>query len=256
MGLFTKGASEYRKGLKAENAKDYKTAVRLYEKSAEAGYPLGCYRLAICYANGTGVATDYEKALSLAKEAELYDIDCDIDEGLIEFISQMEKKVAEKKKADEAAAKKATAEAKVHEEEQKQDELILKSMDEFPLEKYTPEEMFRMAFKFYESQEYEKALGIFLRYAVVGVAQAQYICGLMYRDGEGVEVSKERAFFWMEKAAENGSPEAQYDIAFMCSNIKDGLSWLTKAYNQAENPDIKKKAEEKLRGFGIPIENL
>ncbi|MCC8130831.1 MAG: sel1 repeat family protein [Ruminococcus sp.] len=259
MGLFTKGASEYRKGLKAEEAKDFKTAVSLYEESAKKGYALGCYKLAVCYSEGLGVVQDYRTALSWAKDAEALDIDGEIEDG-VGLYWRLEKKVHDLDLAEQRAAKKAAekaaAEAKSAEEEANEKALIRRSEEEFPYEKYPPEEFSDIAFELYKAGEYEKALGIFLRYAVGGVAQGQYICGLMYQGGEGAKESKERALYWMEKAAMQGIPEAQYECAMMQTKLDPQIEWLTKAYKQTSNQEIREKAGARLKRLGVSVENL
>ncbi|MCD8006183.1 MAG: sel1 repeat family protein [Oscillospiraceae bacterium] len=255
MGLFTKGASEYRKGLKAEEAKDFTTAFRLYEESAEKGYAWGCYKLAVCYSEGLGVEQNYRTALSWAKDADKFDTDGDIEDAF-GLVCRLEKKIRELERAEKVAAKKAADEERRLEEQKNEEELIRKSEEEFPYEKYPADEFSNMAFEFYKAREYEKALGIFLRYAVAGVAQAQYICGMMYQGGEGAAASKERALFWMEKAAEQDIPDAQYECAMLQTDLKPHIHWLTKAYKQTENAEVREKAEARLKRLGIPLDSI
>ncbi|MCX8627214.1 sel1 repeat family protein, partial [Gilliamella sp. B3976] len=41
---------------------------------------------------------------------------------------------------------------------------------------------------------------------------AQYNLGLMYDEGDGVDVNKEKAIYWYTKAAEQGGREAQNNL--------------------------------------------
>ena len=43
-----------------------------------------------------------------------------------------------------------------------------------------------------------------------GHVQAQYMMGVCYAEGRGVERSPENALIWYEKAAEQGHPDAEY----------------------------------------------
>lgn len=40
----------------------------------------------------------------------------------------------------------------------------------------------------------------------------------MYLNGEGTEADKQKAFFWFEKAAAQGNPFSQYNVAIMYYN--------------------------------------
>ncbi len=50
--------------------------------------------------------------------------------------------------------------------------------------------------------------------------QEQITMGVMYLKGEEVQANPEQAFYWMEKAAENGSAEAEYYLSLF---YEDGL---------------------------------
>jgi TPR repeat protein len=54
-------------------------------------------------------------------------------------------------------------------------------------------------------QDYHKAFAWLQKAAEQGNPQAQNILSRMYLAGEGVEASGERAFVWERKAAENGN---------------------------------------------------
>ena len=51
--------------------------------------------------------------------------------------------------------------------------------------------------------------------AVYGIADAQYLLGLMYEKGHGTVADNQKAFDWYQKAAEQGQPEAQNNLALM-----------------------------------------
>ena len=56
----------------------------------------------------------------------------------------------------------------------------------------------------------------FIEYAAtIGIASAQLDLAMMYLHGDGAPLSKELSLRWMKEAANNGSPEAQYNLALM-----------------------------------------
>jgi uncharacterized protein len=48
----------------------------------------------------------------------------------------------------------------------------------------------------------------FTKSAAQGLAHPQYIIGLMHLDGQGVAQSKTEGIHWLQKAADQGHPEA------------------------------------------------
>ncbi len=68
---------------------------------------------------------------------------------------------------------------------------------------------------------------------------AQYNLAILYEDGEGTEKNLEKAFYWYQKAAENGDSMAQYHLALSYykgegieKNLEKAFYWYQKA---AEN---------------------
>ena len=62
-----------------------------------------------------------------------------------------------------------------------------------------------------------------LRWAKKGKAWAMNMLGFDFADGRGVSESKEMARLWLEKAAEQGYPDAQYNLGVLHSNGEGGL---------------------------------
>lgn len=56
----------------------------------------------------------------------------------------------------------------------------------------------------FEAEDYVKALPLLKNAAEHGNAEAQFHYGLLYRDGNEVEMDLAKALYWVEKAAENG----------------------------------------------------
>ena len=71
-----------------------------------------------------------------------------------------------------------------------------------------------------------------------GYVEAQLHLGVMYLTATGVHRSKRRAMHWWRQAAEQGHPEAQYELGrelyytFNSSKQKEGIEWWTKAAMQ------------------------
>ena len=58
------------------------------------------------------------------------------------------------------------------------------------------------------TQNIDKAIELLILAGEKGNADAQYVLGLAYYDGEGVEQSHSKAVYWLQKACENGFEEA------------------------------------------------
>jgi TPR repeat protein len=72
-------------------------------------------------------------------------------------------------------------------------------------------------FRLYNERKFKEAFDILFDAAAYGNnAEAQYLIGKMYREGDGVEQSLENAMRWWKKARQNG----QRDAAFQMSEIQ------------------------------------
>jgi len=72
-------------------------------------------------------------------------------------------------------------------------------------------------FRLYNERKFKESFDVlFDAAAYENNAEAQYYIGRMYRDGDGVEKSEEKAMKWWTKARNNG----QRDAAFQMSEIK------------------------------------
>ena len=100
--------------------------------------------------------------------------------------------------------------------------------------------------------------------ATQGNAIAQYNLGCMYRDGEGVDQSYERAVEYYEAAARQGKANAQYNLGNRYANgqgveqsFETARVWWVKAAEQGEESAIKNlqildKAEGRTTPSFIP----
>ena len=92
-------------------------------------------------------------------------------------------------------------------------------------------------------QDYQEALGWFLKSALQGNASAEAQLGDMHLFGLGTEKNNDEAFSWYLKAAEHGNAEAQNNVAFLFINglgtEKDdakAAEWYRKAAEQGLAP--------------------
>lgn len=64
-------------------------------------------------------------------------------------------------------------------------------------------------------RDYAGAYALLKPLASGGDAEAQYMLSTLYRNGQGVTKSHEKAVFWLEKAANQGHVKATYNLAVM-----------------------------------------
>lgn len=86
------------------------------------------------------------------------------------------------------------------------------------------------AFAAAERGNYEQALSLFTPLAEQGNAQAQFNLALMYHGGLGVKRSEQQAVAWYQRAATNGSKEAQ---EFLAVGYQEGWFGLPRDRQQA-----------------------
>ena len=84
-----------------------------------------------------------------------------------------------------------------------------------------------------------------------GIAQAQYILGVMYENGQGVAQDYSAAMKWYRMAADQGHAQAQCNLGVMYyegqgvpQNTSQALRWLHKA--QAQGDERAKQAIEQI----------
>ena len=65
-----------------------------------------------------------------------------------------------------------------------------------------------------EEKKTDEALKWLLKSVDQGCAKSQYVAGLMYHDGAGVEADWYKAIDLMKKSAESGVPQAQYMMGY------------------------------------------
>jgi len=70
----------------------------------------------------------------------------------------------------------------------------------------------------YDRGDFETALANVRPLAERGGIGAQYLLGLMYQRGHGVEQDHVQAVHWFRKAAEQGDPASQYELFYALNN--------------------------------------
>lgn len=76
------------------------------------------------------------------------------------------------------------------------------------------ESWFSLALLQLEQGEKEKGFQAMEKAAEAGITQAEYACGMMYLQGEGTGEDTEEGLGWLEKAADQGSEEAEKVLRF------------------------------------------
>jgi TPR repeat protein len=75
----------------------------------------------------------------------------------------------------------------------------------------------------YESGDYQTAFRIWEPLAAEGDSRAQYGLGYMYDNGLGLPKNPSEAVDWYRRAAEQGNPEAQWDLALLYTKGREGI---------------------------------
>lgn len=74
---------------------------------------------------------------------------------------------------------------------------------------------FADATRVYDTGDYAQAVKLYRPLAEKGNAEAQYVLGMMYRAGRGVERDNNEAKKWYQLAAEQGQPMAQFYLGWI-----------------------------------------
>lgn len=100
----------------------------------------------------------------------------------------------------------------------------------------------------YNTGDYGKAAKLYRPLAEKGNAEAQYVLGMMYRAGRGVERDNSEARKWYQLASEQGHPIAQFYLGWMHARGKSvpkdyvkGYMWVSIAIANVSNEEAKKE---------------
>lgn len=228
--------------LDAYNEYDYITAFKIFKKLANQNNPKAQYYLAQMYHKGEFVMPDIEEAISWYKKAGfLEDIESQFILGKIYYKGKIvEKNQSEAKFWLEKAQKNGKIEA---------ENLLL----EMKIGKNPNEISFEDAKKAFDSEDYKKALDLFLILAKNDDAKAQYYIGYIYEYIEE-KFENKNPDFWFLKSANNDYAEAQYEMAMKCyfeNSYEDAVLWYEKAAKQGHKDAQKHLGIMYELGYGI-----
>ena len=114
----------------------------------------------------------------------------------------------------------------------------------------SPKQNYKQVEKFQKSEKNEEAFEYYLKAAKQGYANAQFILGFCYLNGDGVEEDLSEAVKWLRKAAIQGGAPAQcrlglcyYDGDGVEQDLSKAVVWFRKAADQgfAKAQDILRK---------------
>src|SRR5262245_42524333 len=92
----------------------------------------------------------------------------------------------------------------------------------------------------FEQRDYQEALVELQPLAEQGDARAQYLVGIIYRDGLGVQTDFVTAYAWLHVAAAHGQPQA--------ASARDGMSW---RLTPSEIDEAQRLAREWRPGYAL-----
>ena len=108
------------------------------------------------------------------------------------------------------------------------------------------------------ARDAERAAALFANAAARGNAEAQYYMGLLYRNGDGVEVDQVTAFNWFLASSEGFNIEAQYELSRMyaqgvgtAQNVDEALRWMQSAASDGQVAAMYSLAESYDAGAGV-----
>lgn len=99
--------------------------------------------------------------------------------------------------------------------------------------------------KHYRAENFDKAFDLLGRTAVQGDKESQYLIGLMYLKGQGVDKHQLRGLAWMKTACESE----------MKKWVRD-YKKITKKLNQQQLARVDKQAEQYVRLYGMQAQNV
>jgi len=112
--------------------------------------------------------------------------------------------------------------------------------------------------KYYDNGDYDKAYPYLLDAANDGVADAQNLIGVCYKNGFGVEKDYSKAIYWYQKAANQGNALAQNDLGLCYDNgegvVVDHLKaiyWYQKAADQGNATAQYNLGDSYMQGIGV-----
>ena len=77
-------------------------------------------------------------------------------------------------------------------------------------------DLYEKGWQYYDEGIYDLAAECYRKSAEQGLAETQYVLGICYKNGEGVEQDYKKAVEWYQKAAEQGHVDALMILAEIC----------------------------------------
>ena len=96
---------------------------------------------------------------------------------------------------------------------------------------------YRKANKLYKRKKYYQAFELFKQSAELGYTKAEFKLGYMYAKAKGVDKDEKKAREWYEKAANKGSPSAQFNLGALLrfEDVDESVKWLKKSANNGNS---------------------
>ena len=186
-------------GIQLEAEKNYKEAVKWYREAAKKGLAEAQYHLGLCYETGTGVRKTKKSAVSWYQKA--------ADQGHALAKDKLKDLQSDQNKANEVSLQ--------------ANDIINKYMT--ILSTGDPDECLRAGKEADKTDFIDIAEKLYQKSAESGNVEAQYILGLFYKAGRSClsgpnivrefEKDPEKAFYWFQKAADQGHGKACYEVA-------------------------------------------
>jgi TPR repeat protein len=240
---YSLGSSFYEKGFSAYKEKKYKEAVSWYEKAADRGHVYAWTILGAMYLTGDGVPRNYEKAYYWSEKAAV--------KGVAEAQNNLgvlyQHGAGVSQNYDTA---KYWYQQALENGYSKASEQIV-NIDR--LKKFKSQDLYIDGVEAYGEKDYVKALSLYKQSAELGYMSSQYSLASMYDRGLGTERDIDKATYWYEKAADQGSENAAarlkklnsagYRFGYAAGNaIEDGIGYLGKKMDEGieyvkENPE-------------------
>jgi uncharacterized protein len=191
------------------------------EESAENDFEDAYYVLGQSYLEGTHIETDYKKAFFyLSKGTEKNDLNCLDSLGDMYYWGLY-----------------------VDEDKEKAFSLYFKSIEEGNIALY-----YKVGKLYEEDNNFEMALLNYLKGHNNGDLKSTQRLGIIYYNGEGVEMDKKKALYYMKLATEGEDPHSLYviGVAYLNENREKGLEYLKKAYRKGSHYAAEALASEYL----------
>ncbi len=236
----------------------YAEAAKWYTIAGEKGNHNSALILMDRYKSGIGVPKDINKELYWTRKLLIIDQN-DPDFNDKKHIDPLKERISKLEKDSMAmlSNKKVNAGKKVNavKNEDNTNTVTTSSGREFGVVK---PDYYSMGKEAYDKENYSEAFKYLKKAAEQGHAEAQYLLGKCYFNGQGVTEDRIEAGKWTRKAAEQGYVDAQYLLGECYSlgkgvtkDLTEATKWYRKAAEQG-NDNAKRKLEE----LAVPEEDI